>query len=428
MADTTFKGPIVSAGSLLVESGTAATIGTFDGPSGAYQGYSLLDPRGAPYPAEGLMPGRAAAFPANGTYWMVDNKPQATNATAIATVQVGTSLTAMALTTTQPSNPNAGSPFIAVGVPFIAAGTTTVTNVIALDFGFSTGTATANSSTMSVFDNTKYTVGQWVVIGGGGLNNTTSVFTQVQTIATANTTGITVLPVPPASGSSAPIGQANLWGANLLPSPTQFGPGVSAPTQVTPDIQAGVLRIHNPAEQLARNVSVTLQTGGVATAVNFLVVGYDLWHMLMTELITSPATTSATTTYGQKAFKFIQSVTPTSASTGGNSYSVGIGDTFGMPLRADEWEQTEIYWAGTASANSAGFSTAVTTTPATNTTGDVRGTVQVGAAGRGTAITGTLSANGTSRLAILQDIGVWNVLFTTPNNPTPMFGVAQSTT
>ena len=428
MGDTTFKGPLVSAGSLLVESGTSATISPFDGPCGLYQGMAHLDVRGVPYPAEGLLPGRAAAFLNNGAFWTVDNKPQATNGTAVATLQVATANLAMALATAQPSNPNAGGSFLAVGVPMIPAGTTTAVNVIALDFGFSTGTATANSSTMSVFDNTKFTVGQWIVIGGGALGNTSSFFTQVQTIATANTTGITVLPLPPASGSSAPIGQANLWGANLLPSPTQFGPGVSVPTQVTSDIQAGVLRIHNPAEQVARNVSISLQTGGVATAVTFLIVGYDLWHMLTTELLTVAATTSATTAFGQKAFKYIQSVTPTSASTGGNSYGVGIGDTFGMPLRADEWEQTEVYWAGTASTNSTGFSTAVTTTPATNTTGDVRGTVQVGASGRGSAVTGTLSANGTSRLAVIQDLGVWNVLFATPNNPAPMFGVAQSTT
>jgi hypothetical protein len=428
MADTTFKGPLMAPGSLLVESGTAATIQPMDGPSGVYQGLVILDPRGVPFPAEGTAPGRAAAYLSNASFWAVDNKPQASNATALAASAAQTSLVPMPLATTQVSNPNAGSPFIAVGVPFLPAGTTVATTVIALDFGFSTGTTTANSSTVAVFDNTKFTQGQWIAIGGAGNANQATFFTQVQTIGTSNTTTITVSPLPPASTSSAPIGQSNLFGATLLPVPYNFGPGVTSPNSVTADIQAGFVRVHNPLEQLARNVSITLATGGVATAVNFIVYGFDLWHMPMTELITVPATTSATTAYGAKAFKYIAAIVPQSASTGGNSYGAGIGDVFGMPMRADEWEQTEIYWAGTASANSTGFTAAVTTTPATNTTGDVRGTIQVGADGKGSAVTGTLSANGTSRLAIIQDVGVWNVLFTTPNNTAPMFGVAQSTT
>ena len=62
MVDTTFKGPVIGAGSLLIESGTTAQIGPMDGPSGFYQGNTLLDPRGVPYPAEGSVPGRSAAF------------------------------------------------------------------------------------------------------------------------------------------------------------------------------------------------------------------------------------------------------------------------------------------------------------------------------------------------------------------------------
>lgn len=428
MADTTHKGPIFAPGPLLIEAGTAATIQPMDGPNGNYQGITMLDPRNIPFLAEGTAPGRVAAFLNNGAYWACDNKPQATNATCIAASAVATSLTAMGLATAQISNPNAGSPFIAVGVPFTPPGTTTQISVLAIDFGFATGTTTANSSTVAVNDSTKFTVSQWICIGGGGASNSSSFLTQVQTIGTTNNTTLTVSPLPPAATSSAPIGQAHLYGANLLPAPYNFGPGTSSPTSVQGDIQAGMSRVHNPAEQLARNISITLATGGVATAVTFLVTGYDLWHNLTTELITSPATTSATTTYGQKAFKFLVSIVPQSASTGGNSYAAGIGDTFGYPFRADEWEQTVNMWAGTTSVNSLGFTAAATAVPATNTTGDVRGTLQIGAAGKGTALTGTLSANGTSRLAIIQNVGVWNVVFTTPNNTAPLFGVNQSTT
>jgi hypothetical protein len=412
---------------LLVEAGTAATIQPFDGPSGAYQGFTFLDPRGAPYPAEGLLPGRAPAFLDNISCITVDNKPQVSTTNAIAASAVATNAVAMALQTTQLTNPNAGNPFIAVGVPILPQGTSTIVNVIAIDFGFTTGTTVANSSTVNVPDTTKFTVGQWIVIGGAGASNQSSFFTQVQTLSTNGTT-MTVLPVVPAAASCAPIAQSNLFGAPLLPLTYNFGPSAPAGTYHSPNIQAGVLRVHNPAEALTRNVSITLATGGVATAVNFLVVGYDLWRQLMTEQITVPATTSATTAYGAKTFKYIQSVTPTSASTGGNSYAVGIGDVIGCGFRADYWEQTEAAWAGTAVPNSTGFTAAVTTSPATNTTGDVRGTFQVGADGKGTALTGTLSCNGTSRFTLFQDPSPWQVISATPLNPVPLFGVTQSIT
>ncbi len=426
MADTTWKGPGVFAGSLLVESGTVATIQPMDGASGSYQGFAMLDPRGVPYPAEGLLPGRGPSFMDNINFVAADNKPQVSTTNAIAASAVGTSNVAMALQTTQLTNPNAGNPFIAVGVPILPQGTSTIVNVIAIDFGFTTGTTTANSSTVAVPDTTKFTIGQWIVVGGAGGANQSSFFTQVQTLSTNGTT-MTVLPVVPAAASCAPIGQSNLFGASLVPLGYNFGASAPSGTFHSPNIQAGVLRLHNPAEALTRNVSVTLATGGVATAVNFLVTGYDVWRALMTEQITVPATTSATTAYGAKAFKYIQSVTPTSASTGGNSYAVGIGDVIGCNMRADYWEQTEAYWAGTAVPNSTGFTAAVTTSPATNTTGDVRGTFQVGADGKGTALTGTLSCNGTSRFTLFQNPSPWQVVYTNPNNTVPMFGVPQST-
>lgn len=428
MGDTNFRGPLVSMGSLEIEAGTQATIEPMDGPSAFYQAWAMPDPRGT-YAKDGTSPGRNAGFLANADFWAVDSRPQAANATTIATNQVATSLLAMTLQTAQPSNPNAGCQFMAIGVPILAQGTSNITTaLIALDFGFVTGTATANSSTMSVSDNTKLTVGQWICIGGGNTSNTASFFTQVQSITTSNTTGITVVPLPPASGSSAPIGGANIFGAGLYPPPTQFGPSAVVASYISPNTQAGVMRVHNPVEMNARNISITLATGGVATAVNFLVSGWDVWRMPMTELIQSPATTSATVTYGQKAFKYIAAIVPQSASTGGNSYSVGFGDVFGCPFRADEWEQTNSFWAGTASANSTGFTTAVVTSPATNTTGDVRGAFQVSGAGRGTAITGTAASNGTARFALIQNVGVWNVITCNPLNTPAMFGVTQSIT
>ena len=38
-----------------------------------------------------------------------------------------------------------------------------------------------------------------------------------------------------------------------------------------------------------------------------------------------------------------------------------------------------------------------------------------------------LVTNGTARLAIIQNVGNWNMLAATPNNTVPLFGVANST-
>jgi hypothetical protein len=430
MVETLHRGPLGNMGSLELQAGTAATIEPMDGPSVSYQGWALADPAGLPFAKDGALPGRVPGY-LHTTFWTVDNKPQATATNVVAAVQASllTANASMALATVGVAGANAGNPSIAVAVPIIPLGTTTVTNVIALDFGFTTGTTTANSSTVNCADNTQLSLGQWIIIGNvGNSANTASLITQVQSIATANTTGVTVGPgVPLATLGNAPIGQANLFGSGLLPPATQFGPGAPAATAHAKVLQAGLLRLHNPRENVTRNISVSLTTGGTATAIGFLVTGYDWRGSLMTELITSPATTSATVTFGKKAFKYLQVVQQTIPTTG-NTYSVGIGDTFGMPIRSDDWSQTEVYWNNAAMTNANGYSSAVTTSPATNTTGDVRGTVQVSTAGAlATSLAAPLST-GTAKLGIIQDLAVWNLVAATPNNTAPFFGVANSTT
>lgn len=433
MGETNWRGPLNAMGSLEVDAGTTASIQPFDGPSGFYQGIVYPDIRGAPFPAEGTAPGRASGFLDIASQFTIDNKPQANATNVIATSQVATTSLAIALVTAAPAGANAGSPQLTVAVPILPGGTTVVTTApIALDFGFTTGTTTAASSTVVVYDNTQFTLGQWLFIGGAGASgNTAGLFTQVTAIATANFTGINVFPLPTGSLNNAPIGQAALYGSGLLPAQTQFGPGSVTPTAINPNVLAGLYKVHNPREAIARNLSITLVTGGVATAVGFLALGWDLWRQPMSELITVPATTSATTAYGKKAFKFISSITPQSASTGGNSYAVGVGDVFGFPMRADEWEQTQILWNGCQVPTSLGFTGAVSTTgsPATNTTGDVRGTIQVSTVGGGSAaaVATAQVSNGTARLCVIQNAGVWNQIFGTPINTVPMFGNANST-
>jgi hypothetical protein len=81
-----------------------------------------------------------------------------------------------------------------------------------------------------------------------------------------------------------------------------------------------------------------------------------------------------------------------------------------------------------SAGNSNGFTAAVLTSPNTNTTGDVRGTVQISANGAlGTSAFGVAS-NGTSRLYIEYDVPMFNGISATPINTVPLFGVVNSTT
>ena len=331
----------------------------------------------------------------------------------------------MNLATVGVTNFSAGAASLAVGVPIVPAGTTVATTAkIALDFGFTTGTSIANSTALTVADNTLFTQNQWLVVGNvGNSAATVSLLTQVQAIHSTNTTTIYISPAP-ATALGVPIGQANLYGSDLIALGTQFGPqNASANAHNSGGrIQGGLGRYMNPREMLARNVTVqaSASTDGTGT---ILVAGWDVWGNSMTELLTASGTTPVA---GKKAFKYIQSATPqTLGTTVTATYTIGIGDTFGFPFRTDQTEYLTISAGGTAVANAVGIVTAVIT-GATNTSGDVRGTVQLSAVAGGTPISAAATSNNVKRLVVIQSPNAWQTLFTNPNRLTPMFGTTQA--
>lgn len=424
MADTNFRGPVNSMGPIEVDNGTTPTVYPTDGPSLLYQGVGLPDIRSAPFAKDGFRGGQQPAFLVTG-FWTVDQIPQARNTSLIATTQVGTVSVAVSLASTQVAGV-ASAANIAVGVPIIPLGTTVATFAMALDFGFATGTTAANSSTVVVVDNRFFTLGQWIIIGGAGnAASTRSHIAQVASIATANLTGITIAPVAVTAVLNAPIGQANLYDSGNLPAATQFGP--SAPVANAHSfggaIQAGMSRTYNPREMLARNITLQAVT---AVTYSALVTGWDMWGAPMTEVLTLTAQTSMA---GSKAFKYIASIV-SGTSSGTQALSFGLGDSFGLPVRCDEWEQLRVNWNGSAMVDSRGFTPAIAG-PSNSTSDDVRGTVQISTAILTGVVATSFSAiasNGTGRLAIRQDVGVWNTVAGNPVNTIPMFGVAQSTT
>lgn len=151
----------------------------------------------------------------------------------------------------------------------------------------------------------------------------------------------------------------------------------------------GTISIWDPTKAISRNV--TISSNGNDTSGTFVVRGYDLYGYPLTETLTGANGTSGTASVasGQKAFKYIASVTPagTLNSTGA---TVGVGDVIGLPLRADRWTELTAYLGNTSITVGTGFTAAVTTT-ATATSGDVRGTYGLQS-----------SSNGVLRLVVRQ--------------------------
>jgi len=88
-----------------------------------------------------------------------------------------------------------------------------------------------------------------------------------------------------------------------------------------------------------------------------------------------------TTVNGKKAFKYIKSCTVSGAAT---TIGVGTTDIFGIPLRSDALLfYSRLWWNAAEITATTGYVAADTTSPATATTGDVRGTYAVQSASDG---------------------------------------------
>lgn len=403
MAATSFRGPAVALGSLL-----DGRVEAMDGPGIEYQGDCIPDPRFQP---SNLMT-FAPAIPAhlNSPYIvMTDNFPQAFSGNAIAALANAVTGTAMTLTTVTVTGAST-KPSMVTGVPLIPFGKTSssLVNVIALDFGFTTGATTLGNTIIVVPDSTLFTLGQWIVVGGAGnAGKTLSLVTQVTALTDA--THIVVANAPAASFANIPIGNANAYAISQ-----------GAANAANPAIGIGAAQVWNPIEAIARCLSVTgvaSGTGGV-----FRCVGYDYFGQQMSEDIT--AGSGISTVYGKKAFKYVQSVTPQFSDA--HNYSIGFGDTFGFHIRSDKWEYMNLFYNGAFISSSTGWTVADTTTPATRTTGDVRGTVQVSANGAGTPISGGASTTGSLRIALFMSVPAQNLFNANATSAVSLYGVTQN--
>ena len=177
------------------------------------------------------------------------------------------------------------------------------------------------------------------------------------------------------------------------------------------------VQMWNPQLLLSRCVTCTGVSGG--TGGTALISGYDVYGYPMTQLLTLPSgATTATTT---KAFKYIASIVPQAASLDTtHNYSFGTADVIGFPMRSDYFYgntsgaggDVSIWWNSAQVTATTNYLPAVLTSPATNVTGDVRGTINIGA---------IASSNGTLRLIVQQSPALPNTA-----SATGLFGQAQA--
>ena len=406
MTATSEPGPSIIYGDMLSIPG-ASESNSDAGPSVTYQGGAVPDVRFT-LKAVDLQLGSIVAHLDSPYFLLVDAVPSASTATPsnIAAAANVTSGTAMVLAAAAVSG-------VTPGVPLYQFGTNTLITALALDFGFVTAACVAGSKTVtltaSLIATNYFYAGQWLAIGAvGNAGGTSTLFTQIVTV---NAATLTVSIAPLATNAAAPLGNCNIPGVRF---------GSPVPTAVFPYAARGVTSLLNPAETLARGIGIQGTAGGSGGA--FLVKGYDIYGRPVSELIT--ATAGATTTYGNKCFKYIASVTP--QFTNAFNYSIGTSDVFEFAVRNDKWEYDNIYVAGAFLSVNTGWTAADTTTPATTTTKSVTGTIQIGTRGPlGSGAAGG-PTDGAKRLAVFVSIPYYNLLQATPNNPVPMYGVTPA--
>ena len=181
-----------------------------------------------------------------------------------------------------------------------------------------------------------------------------------------------------------PMGRVFLWDfvpqtlqtANIAASQAPSGAGaltLTAGTSAKSVIRADgvtVIQLNTP-----RALQINTSTSARAITIS----GYDYYGQAMTETIT--VSVAGTPVSGKKAFYQVASATINGSAT---AVTVGTTDIFGLPLRAyDAGYVVSVGWNNTLARDAGTFVPADMTSPATSTTGDVRGTYTPSSASNG---------------------------------------------
>lgn len=197
--------------------------------------------------------------------------------------------------------------------------------------------------------------------------------------------------------------------------------------------QSGTVACWNPAAVPGRAV-VVLNTSN-ANSEQYIVNGRDFYGFKVTETIFA-STTSTGTGVGKKAFKYIASVTPSTATTiSATGVSVGFADVYGFPLRVNYLSNVAASVSSTPltptsiTLSSANATTASTAT-ATSTTGDVRGTFTStiatnGSTSIGVGIGSSIQTSSAVRIRLTVSFTAQMMNSITASDTTGMFGLTQ---
>ena len=384
------------------------------GPSIAYQGWSILDPR-LPYNPGQSGRGTVRAFADAPFIVSVDAVPSAFSPTMIAAAQTATSGTPLVLATTNTAGRGVNFPIFPTGVSPLPAN---LVYTLALDPAFTTVATTAGSNIVTTTAgnmalNARFVPGMAVLIGSAA-STWTLARIGAMTASTLSLVDATGVPVPmPATNATAQV--ATSTGQGRLDNPQ---------LSYTPAVTAGAARVFDGRGGVSRGVSVT-SNNAADTGWTVLVRGFDRFLAPMSELI--PVTANGVA-YGNKCFGFILSATPAKGGGGASTgtLSVGTSDLIGFHTRVDAWGYTNTTWAGALVTASTGFVAADTTSPATTTTKDVRGAMQLSANGPNAGYVGANATDGTRRLTMSAFVPIDNLAFATTANPAPLFGVTQA--
>lgn len=164
----------------------------------------------------------------------------------------------------------------------------------------------------------------------------------------------------------------------------------------------------SPATSISRQLTITSLSTTSDSGATFTISGFDIYGYPVSETVTGSSVGATVTT--QKAWKYIQSITP-AGTLNSTNLIVGVNDVYGVPLRIDNGAYLSVYFANATTLSST-QATAASTTTATSTTADVRGTWA-----------SSTASNGTNRLVMFWSPKVANM---TSNEG--IFGVTQFST
>jgi hypothetical protein len=205
---------------------------------------------------------------------------------------------------------------------------------------------------------------------------------------------------------------APVWGMSVQPiasgatllagSQTPAGAGnltLTAGTGVTTKTIAGVL--YYILDTVPHCVTIT--TAGDEHTVNMTVTGIDFYYQIQTQTQALPS--SATVGATLKAFLGVSSISVSAATAG--AVTCGFNDTIGLPyVVGDKTLITRVAWNNTLAQDTGTLTVADATSPATASTGDVRGTY----------VPSSGAADGSKRLTICG-------FMVNPDKDSTLFGV-----